>query len=69
MKPTGPDAYPGGKTWLVPPIREWLVHTRPEILIEPVVPPAGDRAARSRMGIPLSNIWCELEKNFSGIDH
>ena len=27
--------YPGGKTWLIPHIREWLQHTRPEILIEP----------------------------------
>ena len=30
-----PLRYPGGKTWLVPHIREWLRHTRPKILIEP----------------------------------
>ncbi|NKC14397.1 MAG: DNA adenine methylase [Gammaproteobacteria bacterium] len=30
-----PLRYPGGKTWLVPHIREWLRATRPEILIEP----------------------------------
>lgn len=30
-----PLRYPGGKTWLVPHIREWLNETRPEILIEP----------------------------------
>ena len=30
-----PLRYPGGKTWLVPHIREWLRHTQPEILIEP----------------------------------
>ena len=30
-----PLRYPGGKTWLVPHIREWLARTRPEILIEP----------------------------------
>ena len=30
-----PLRYPGGKTWLVPHIREWLQATRPEILIEP----------------------------------
>jgi len=30
-----PLRYPGGKTWLVPHIREWLRHTEPEILIEP----------------------------------
>ncbi len=30
-----PLRYPGGKTWLVPHIREWLTGTRPEILIEP----------------------------------
>ena len=30
-----PLRYPGGKTWLVPHIREWLRGTKPEILIEP----------------------------------
>ena len=30
-----PLRYPGGKTWLVPHIREWLTATKPEILIEP----------------------------------
>ncbi|MDE0301912.1 MAG: DNA adenine methylase [Gammaproteobacteria bacterium] len=27
--------YPGGKTWLIPHIREWLTKTKPKILIEP----------------------------------
>ena len=30
-----PLRYPGGKTWLVPHIREWLHRTRPQLLIEP----------------------------------
>jgi DNA adenine methylase len=32
-----PFRYPGGKTWLVPRIREWLnsLHSRPSIFLEP----------------------------------
>ncbi len=30
-----PLRYPGGKTWLVPHIREWLRQTKPDIFIEP----------------------------------
>ena len=30
-----PLRYPGGKTWLVPHIRDWLKEAKPDILIEP----------------------------------
>ena len=30
-----PLRYPAGKTWLIPHIREWLGHTKSEILIKP----------------------------------
>ena len=34
-----PFRYPGGKTWLVPRLRQWLHHveTRPKVFIEPFV--------------------------------
>ena len=32
-----PFRYPGGKTWLVPTIRQWLGAIQPEVLIEPFV--------------------------------
>lgn len=30
-----PLRYPGGKTWLIPHIREWLSRSKPKVLIEP----------------------------------
>lgn len=30
-----PFRYPGGKTWLVPQVRQWLAYARPKTLIEP----------------------------------
>ena len=30
-----PLRYPGGKTWFIPHIREWLNRTKPEVLVEP----------------------------------
>lgn len=30
-----PFRYPGGKTWLIPHIREWLSPSRPRVLVEP----------------------------------
>ncbi len=30
-----PFRYPGGKTWLIPHIRDWLSLSRPQVLVEP----------------------------------
>ena len=30
-----PLRYPGGKTWLIPHVREWLKQVRPAVLVEP----------------------------------
>ncbi len=30
-----PFRYPGGKTWLIPRIRQWLRYRRPSVLVEP----------------------------------
>lgn len=30
-----PLRYPGGKTWLIPHIREWLGRTKPNVLVDP----------------------------------
>lgn len=35
VRPRSPLRYPGGKSWLIPHIRQWIQKTRPSKLIEP----------------------------------
>ena len=70
-----PLRYPGGKTWLVPQIRKWLMglDTRPRVLIEPfagggiasltaVMEGLVDRAVLCERDPEIANFWfCVLE--------
>ncbi len=63
-----PLRYPGGKTWLVPHIREWLLHKRPKTLIEPfagggivsltaIMENLADRAAMIEIDRDVAAFW------------
>ena len=58
-----PLRYPGGKTWLVPHILEWLKTTKPRILIEPFA--GGGIASLTAVMEPLVEqaIMMELDRD------
>ena len=58
-----PLRYPGGKTWLIPHIREWLQQAKPEILIEPFV--GGGIASLTAVmeGLAPESVMVEIDRD------
>ena len=56
-----PLRYPGGKTWLIPHIREWLGITRPEVLLEPFVGGGVVSLTAVMEGLSPSAVMVELD--------
>lgn len=58
-----PLRYPGGKTWLVPHIREWLVKTTPDVLIEPFAGGAIVSLTGVMEGLVPSAVMVEIDRD------
>lgn len=64
-----PFRYPGGKTWLVPYIRDWLrqKHTRPTRLIEPFAGGAIISLTAAFEGLARHAIFAELDEGVASV--
>jgi DNA adenine methylase len=64
-----PFRYPGGKTWLVPYIRDWLRHnkTRPARLIEPFAGGAIVSLTAAFEGLARHVIFAELDEDVASV--
>lgn len=58
-----PLRYPGGKTWLIPHIREWLQRTKPEILVEPFAGGAIVSLTAVMEGLASSAVMVEIDRD------
>lgn len=58
-----PLRYPGGKTWLIPHIREWLAETKPDILIEPFAGGAIVSLTAIMEGLVPNVVMVELDRD------
>ena len=62
-----PLRYPGGKTWLVPQIRNWLagLDTRPEVFVEPFA--GGGIASLTAVmdGLTDRAVLCEIDPDIA----
>jgi len=58
-----PLRYPGGKTWLIPHIREWLGRTRPEILLEPFAGGAIVSLTAVMEGLAREAVMVEIDRD------
>jgi len=64
-----PFRYPGGKTWLIPHIRDWLKSkkTRPSRLIEPFAGGAIVSLTTAFEGLAKHAVFCELDPHVAAL--
>ena len=62
-----PLRYPGGKTWLVPQIRNWLadLDTRPEVFVEPFAGGAIASLTAVMEGLADRAVLCEIDSDIA----
>ena len=62
-----PLRYPGGKTWLVPQIRDWLagLDTRPEVFVEPFAGGAIASLTAVMDGLADRAVLCEIDPDIA----
>ncbi len=64
-----PLRYPGGKTWLIPHIREWLRQTKPEILIEPFAGGAIVSLTAVMEELVTASVMVEIDRDVAAFWH
>ena len=64
-----PFRYPGGKTWLVPWVRQWLIsqHKKPQVLIEPFAGGGIVSLTAVFEGLAESAVMVEVDENVSSV--
>ena len=62
-----PFRYPGGKTWLIPTIREWLQDQKPKRLFEPFGGGSIVSLTAAFEGLADEVIFCELDKGVAAV--
>ena len=64
-----PLRYPGGKTWLVPHIREWLSLTKPKILLEPFAGGGTVSLTAVMEGLVEQAVMVEIDRDVAAFWH
>lgn len=69
VRQLSPFRYPGGKTWLVPEIRKWLMaaEVKPSVLVEPFAGGAMAGLTAAFDGLAESVFLCELDDDVSAV--
>lgn len=62
-----PFRYPGGKTWLIPTIRAWLLHTKPKRLFEPFAGGAIVSLTAASENLVDEVVFCELDDGVAAV--
>ena len=62
-----PFRYPGGKTWLIPSIRAWLLHTKPKRLFEPFAGGAIVSLTAAAENLVDEAVFCELDGGVAAV--
>ena len=62
-----PFRYPGGKTWLIPTIRAWLLHTKPKRLFEPFAGGAIVSLTAAAENLVDEVVFCELDGGVAAV--
>jgi DNA adenine methylase len=62
-----PFRYPGGKTWLIPTIRQWLLHERPNRLFEPFGGGSIVSLTAAFENLAQEVVFCELDSGVGAV--
>lgn len=62
-----PFRYPGGKTWLIPSIRAWLLQKKPKRLFEPFAGGAIVSLTAVAENLAQEAVFCELDEGVAAV--